>query len=216
MTTEPVNHDAAPESLDVPRRRIRPPLVPTPQPPTDDAHVAVGSSLFSDPSKLKTEEVPREEDPRTRAARRAAELREHLGDNLGDGVDEFFVDPRIIPDGWSYEWKRHMTLGAQDPSYQVSLARGGWDAVPAHRHPELMPDNWRGATIERRGMILMERPAEITEQVKARELRKAREQVGQKEQQLYGAPPGTFERDNKGNPLVKVGRSYEALAIPKE
>jgi hypothetical protein len=156
-----------------------------------------------------------EEDPRARAARRAAELREHLGDDLGDGVDEFYIDPRIIPDGWSYEWKRHTTLGAQDPSYQVSLARGGWESVPAHRHPELMPDNWKGTAIERKGMILMERPLEITEQVKARELRKAREQVGQKEQQLYGAPPGTFQRDNKGNPLVKVAKTYEPMKIPE-
>ena len=192
---------------DAPRRRTGPhaPL------PTGVARATVATD--------QPAETPRatyaEEDPRVRAARRAAELREHLGDDLGDGVDEFYIDPRVIPEGWSYEWKRHTTLGAQDPSYQVALARGGWESVPAHRHPEMMPDNWKGAAIERKGMILMERPAEITEQVKARELRKAREQVGQKEQQLYGAPAGQFARDNKGNPLVKVAKSYEPIPIPK-
>jgi hypothetical protein len=159
----------------------------------------------------------REEDPRTRAARRAAELREHLGPGLDDdGINEFYIDPRIIPDGWSYEYKRFTVLGAQDPSYQVSLSMKGWEPVPASRHPELMPDNYHGDTIERKGMILMERPAEITQEAIAREHRKAVSQVRQKEAQLNGAPAGTFERDNKGTPLVNVRRSYEAIPIPEK
>lgn len=162
--------------------------------------------------------MTREEDPRTRAARRAAELREHLGAGLDDdGINEFYIDPRIIPDGWSYEYKRFTVLGAQDPSYQVSLSMKGWEPVPASRHPELMPDNYHGDAIERKGMILMERPAEITQEAIAREHRKAVSQVRQKEQQLNGTPAGTFERDNKGTPLVKVNRSYEALIpIPEK
>ena len=191
---------------DAPRRRTGP-----------HAPLPTGVADTSEPTSNSTPtQTYAEEDPRTRAARRAAELRDHLGDDLGDGVDEFYIDPRIIPDGWSYEYKRYTLLGAQDPSYQVQLARGGWDTVPAHRHPELMPDNWKGQTIERRGMILMERPKEITEQVKARELRKAREQVGTKEAQLSGAPPGQFDRDNKGDRLVKIRKSYESIPIPKE
>ncbi len=157
-----------------------------------------------------------EEDPRIRAARRAAELREKLGDNLGDDQDPFYIDPKIIPPGWSYEYKRHTLLGAKDPSYEVSIAQTGWDPVPLSRHRFMMPDNWQGNTIEKKGMILMERPAEITAQVLARELSKARGQVGDKEAQLYGAPAGTAPRDNKGTPLVKVGRSYEPMPIPKE
>jgi len=153
----------------------------------------------------------REEDPRTRAARRAAELREH-GSLNDDGVDEFYIDPRIIPDGWSYEYKRYTVLGAQDPSYQVSLALKGWEAVPARRHPELMPDNYTGNTIERKGMILMERPAEITNESKARELRKAREQVGSKEAQLKGMPAGP---NSPFEPNSKIARSYETIAVPK-
>jgi hypothetical protein len=157
-----------------------------------------------------------EEDPRTRAARRAAELHEHLGAGLDDdGVNEFYIDPRIVPDGWSYEWKRHTVLGAQDPGYQVSLAMKGWEAVPASRHPELMPDTSKGATIDRKGMVLMERPAVITAEAVAREHRKAVSQVRQKEEQLNGAGPGEFSRDNKGQSLVNVKRSHETIAIPK-
>ena len=157
-----------------------------------------------------------EEDPRTRAARRAAELHQHLGAGMDDdGINEFYIDPRIIPDGWSYEYKRYTVLGSQDPSYQVSLAMKGWEAVPASRHPELMPDSYKGVTIERKGMILMERPAVITAEAVAREHRKATGQVRQKEAQLNGAPQGQFDRDNKGTPMVNIKKSYESIPIPK-
>lgn len=156
-----------------------------------------------------------EADPRARAAARAAQLREHLG-GMEEGVDKFYIDPRIIPDGWSYEWKRQEVLGKPDPSYQVSLARRGWEPVPRSRHPELMPDNFQGDCILREGMILMERPKEITDEVKAADYRRAREQVRAKETQLGAAPPGTFERDNKGNPMATVKKSYGSIPVPEK
>lgn len=157
---------------------------------------------------------PREEDPRARAARRALELREQTSSD-DDGVDKFYIDPKLIPDGWSYEWKKFTVLGKEDPSYQVSVARKGWEAVPCYRHPTLMPIGYQGETIEREGMILMERPLEITQEAKARDLRVARAQVRGKEEQLGGSPAGTFERDNKGTPLVNVKKSFEHIKIPE-
>lgn len=159
-----------------------------------------------------------EEDSRTRASRRATELRDHLG-GLDDGVDDFYVNPRIIPSGWSYEWKRHTTLGAEDPAYQVQIARAGWEPVPATRHPEMMPTGYAGMTILRKGQMLMERPQEIVDEAKSIELRKARSQVRQKEQQLYGSPAGDnspFDATNKGNSMVNIKKSYEPMTIPKE
>jgi hypothetical protein len=212
MATDPKETPA--EVLTVPRRKYPHAPQPTAQPPADDAHVATGSSLFSDPSKLKTDE----EDPRARAARRADELREHLG-GLDDGVDDFYIDPRDIPDGWCYEWKRHTTLGAEDPAYEVQIARAGWEAVPVSRHPKMMPKDYPGMTILRKGMMLMERPQEIVDEAKAIELRKARAQVRQKEIQLRGAPAGDnspFSPDNKGSSLVNIKKSFEPMSIPKE
>jgi hypothetical protein len=198
MSTDTNNDPLIGEAI--PRRKVAHAPLPNGMPPVATA-----------PVDDAPRETFREEDPRTRAARRAAELRDH-GSVNDDGTDEFYIDPRIIPDGWSYEYKRYTVLGAQEPSYQVQLALKGWESVPAARHPELMPDNYSGMTIERKGMILMERPAEITNEVKARELRKAREQVGQKEQQLNGMPAGPnspFESNSK------IGRSYETIAVPK-
>lgn len=167
-------------------------------------------------SAVRSVDTSDSQDPRARAAARAAQLREHLGEGLGEGVDEFYIDPNIIPDGWSYEWKRETVLGQPDPSYQVALAQRGWEAVPASRHPELVPPGWTGAHIPRKGCILMERPKEITDEVRAQENRRARDQVRQKEVQLGAAPPGTFERDNKGNPMANIKKSYESIPIPEK
>ena len=180
--------------------------------PTVAAAVAAGLSAAkpSDPPK------PREEDPRSRAARRAMELREQGSPDDGEVyLGPFYIDPSIIPDGWSYEWKTYTVLGKENPSYQVSMAHKGWEAVPRSRHPHMMPHNYQGETIERDGMILMERPLEITQEAKARDLRVARAQVQGKEAQLGGAPAGTFERSNKDQSLVKVKKSYEHMEIPE-
>jgi len=197
-----------------PVRRARPSFAPPESAAPGTAPVAVSEAAAPAAPPRPDPITTREEDPRTRAARRALELQAHgAGDT--DEVDKFFIDPKIIPEGWSYEWKTFTVLGAENPGYQVNLARQGWEAVPARRHPEMMPMNHKGNTIEREGQILMERPAVITDAAKARDLRRAREQVNQKEAQLAGAPVGTFDRDNKGTPMANIKRSYEPMQIPK-
>jgi hypothetical protein len=183
----------------------------TPDPHTPSPKTGVGAAVST---AISAPTPPREEDPRTRAARRALELREHKGGSMDDGVDKFYIDPRIIPDGWSYEWKRHTLLGKEDPSYQVALAQKGWEAVPRARHPFMMPDGHQGETIEREGQILMERPKEITDEVVSHDKRKAREQVRGKEEQLGMAPAGQFERDGHPQTRPSIKKSYESIPIP--
>lgn len=156
--------------------------------------------------------MAKEEKPRDAAAR-AAELRGHSDTDAG--TDEFFVEPGIIPIGWSYEWKMHTVLGAEDPAHQVALARKGWEVVPSSRHPEMMPLGYTGGIIVRKGMVLMERPLVITEEARAVESRRARLQVRAKEEQLSAAKPGEFERSNKGNEMTKIKKGYEAIPIPE-
>jgi hypothetical protein len=158
----------------------------------------------------------RDDDPRAAAKRRAAVILGHLG-SMDEGIDEFYFSPDQIPDGWTYEWKRRTIMGQEDPAYQVALARTGWEAVPSRRHPEMMPAGWKGETIERKGMVLMQRPREITERIEELDLRKARNQIKAKEQQLNAAPPGTMERefsDARTRPSIK--KSFEAMPIPKD
>lgn len=159
----------------------------------------------------------REDSPAERAKRRAAEIRGHIGD-MDEGTDEFFVPSHIIPEGWTYEWKRKLLLGQEDPTYTVQLARMGWEAVPLNRdrdHMAMMPPTWPHNTIERKGMILMERPTEVVEEARSIELRRARDQVRAKEAQLSGTPEGTMTRDHaKVRPQIKKG--YEPIPVPEK
>jgi len=159
------------------------------------------------------------DDSRARAAARAAELRGHLGDELDEvfeGGDDFYINPSDIPDGWSYEWKVMTVYGAEDPAKETARARSGWEPVPASRHPSYMPEGYRGKTIDRKGMRLMERPMEITQQIRASLERAARRQVRDKEAQLGLAPDGQFARvDAQGRPNVKISKAYEPIPIPE-
>ena len=156
----------------------------------------------------------REDDSRAAASRRAAQLREHLGDVV-DAQDDFYIPLDEIPDGWTYEWKRHTIYGQEDPAYQIQLARAGWEPVPVARHPWMMPNNTSTQTILRKGMILMQCPTEIIDERRASDLRKARMQVRAKEQQIAGTPDGTMTRDDsRVRPQIK--KSYEAMPIPEK
>jgi hypothetical protein len=154
----------------------------------------------------------REEDPRVAAARRASEIRGHLGD-MDTGTDEFRAPP--APPGWEYEWKRRVVMGQEDPAYQVHLARMGWEAVPTSRHPEEMPGQGNHPVIERKGMSLMMRPAVISDEARAIERRKAGDQIRAKEAQLNASPDGQFERnDPRVKPQIKKG--YSPIEVPKD
>ena len=122
-----------------------------------------------------------EETSQERAARRIAELRDHNNANVDEGTDKFATP--IPPDGWSYEWKVKSVLGYVDAAYLQKMARSGWEPVDVSRHPDMLARGAVGA-IERDGMVLCERPAEITNEIKARDLRNARAQVRMKEGQL--------------------------------
>lgn len=133
---------------------------------------------------------------------------------MDEGPDDFYIDQSLIPPGWSYEWKRKTVMGMEDPAYQVQLSRMGWEPVPASRHPSYMPVGNSYNTIERKGMILMERPMELTEEARSIEARRARDRVRQKEAQLNSAPDGQFSR-NHPQAQAKISKSYEAIPIPE-
>lgn len=160
----------------------------------------------------KTEERPLARGIRE-AALRAEQIRARQRDNEGEitQYDEFYIDPSIIPEGWDYNWKRYTVLGQKEDSYDVELAQNGWEPVDASRHPHLMPIGYKGPII-RKEMILMERPAEISNAAKQRELYEARKAVADKEKALGMAPQGHFDRD-QGRSGVR--KSFEPMAIPK-
>ena len=181
------------------------------EPEQEDAPVVTDIKVPDAPQRAAMRQAMRADDPRERAAKRAAELRGNIGD-MDEGNDEFFIPQHIIPDGWTYEWKRRTVLGQEDPAYQVALARKGWEAIDAARHPEMMPIGARGI-VERKGMVLMERPKEITDEIRQIEKKNARNQVRAKEEQLNSAPEGQFGRDH-ANVRPNIKKSYSPIAIP--
>lgn len=129
---------------------------------------------------------------------------------LGDYDEDnpFYIDPAIIPEGMSYEWKRNTIRGKEDAQYQAKLRQKGyWSPVPASRHPELAGFGITGdQPIIIEDQMLMERPAELTEERQRRNERKAKQQVNDKLAELEMTPKGTMERDKRH---VKVKRSME-------
>ena len=193
------------------KRRGRPPRT-APAPVADEQNIASEAVVIQEmaPSRPAMRPAMREEDPRAAAARRAAEIRGQF-ENVDEGADEFRTPN--APDGWTYEWKRRTLLGQEDPAYQVELARMGWEPVTTARHPEMMPMQGNHPVIERKGMVLMQRPAIISDEARSNELRKARNQVRVKEQQLNATPDGTLTRDHpSARPQIKKG--YSPIEVP--
>lgn len=129
----------------------------------------------------------------------------------GATTDRFYIAPEAIPPGSSYEWKRHTMFGAGDMAYDVEMAEQGWEPVDSKRHPNFMPNGYNGAVV-RDGMILMERPMELTLEAQEENQRSAYLAVKTKEAQLAGTPVGTLDRLDP-----KISRGYEPLdpnAIP--
>lgn len=185
-----------------------------------DPRAAVMDELIADSAEevyveaAPVRPVPRAEDPRARAARRAAELRDNRAESF-DGTDKFFVDPSVIPDGWDYEWKAKYVANQEQISQMMAYKQAGWEEVPTYRHPEMMAAGTTEPVIIREGLVLMERPKEISDEARRRLAREAREQVAGKEREI-----SSYEDDHavgegqRGRIGSRVNKSYEAIPIP--
>ena len=98
--------------------------------------------------------------------------------------DIFHIDQRIIPDDWDYQWNPYTVMGEVQVSSQIAMAENGWRPVPAERHPGIfMPEGHKGHVI-RDGLILEERPMELTLEAREEERIKARNQQRDAKQTL--------------------------------
>lgn len=136
-----------------------------------------------------------------RASAREATPRQAVAPTSGERLhrrrrttDVFYVDPRIIPPGMSYEWKRESIFGQKDNEHWIGLRENHWTPVPAARHPELAA---KGETaIRRSGTVLCERPSYLTDEARMEDIQEGLRPVQQKEELLYGGKPGEFTRDH--------------------
>lgn len=156
--------------------------------------------------------------PRVEAAAEEAPREEARGQRLQRrqrSDDPLFIDPKTVPAGVSYEWKRVSSYGQPDPHHQINLRENHWLPVPAKRHPELVANASEG-TICYNGLILMERPSYLTKEARQEDFQAAVDQVRSVGAQVASTPDNTMTRDHpsvKANSYLK--RSYEPVRVPE-
>ncbi len=127
--------------------------------------------------------------------------------------NQLYVDPRIIPEGYTYEWKAESIYGQPNTEHMVELRENHWRAVPASRHPELAA---AGDTVIRRaGTVLHERPSYLTEEAQMEQIEDSLKPLRQKEELMYGTPPShpnSLPRDKRGY----INRVYSPSDPPVE
>lgn len=145
-------------------------------------------------------------------ARAEARIRQLRGNPELTGMDrdKYWAPPP--PDGWDYQWKLKSVLNQDDIDRIRQNELNGWEPVPLSRHPELMPRNWKGETVEVGGLVLMERPSVFTEEARNEERRAAREAVVTKESQMRDGRAGDLGRRE----VQKINKSYGRIDVPNE
>jgi hypothetical protein len=127
----------------------------------------------------------------------------------GDEVDEFYVDPSEIPDGFTVEWKRFQTLGKEDGRNMMELEKDGWEPAQPKDFPSLCSRTHKEPTITHKDLILMIRPKELTQEALVEERDKASKVVRDKLVELGLSKPGEGPRLKP-----QVTRTYERAVIP--
>lgn len=139
--------------------------------------------------------------------REAAARTRHF--RMGDAEvnDNLHIDPNLIPPGQSWEWKRVSTFGKPDSAYNVRMRQQGWLPVDPRKYPSLVEPGHTGPII-RDGLMLCERPIELTREAQEEERIRARGVMLAKQAELGRAPPGQFPREG-GSAGARIGRSIE-------
>lgn len=109
-------------------------------------------------------------------------------------IDRFNVPADAVPEGMTYQWCRKSIWGQPDISHMVGLQENGWTPVPADRHSGLFMPNGHVGDIERDGLVLMERPVELTAEARAEDKAAADALTRMQDEQLGRAIPQQFER----------------------
>lgn len=131
-----------------------------------------------------------------------------LSRRLHGSIDKFAIPPNIVPPGWTYEWKRKTLAGLEDTDHLNGLAENGWTPVPASRHAGTFMITKQSGEIVRDGLILMERPASLTQEARAEESAAARAQIQAQNDQYRGRMPSGMSTEHPGV-RANVRTTYE-------
>jgi len=94
------------------------------------------------------------------------------------GADVLHVPQNLIPEGMDYQWVTSEILQQPSHTTRAGFEINGWEPVPATRHDGMwMPKGFKGE-INVGGLVLMERPMELTLEARQEEREMARQAVG--------------------------------------
>jgi hypothetical protein len=152
------------------------------------------------------------EDPQSRAALKAAEIRKNRPSQDSDVHDEFKAP--VAPEGWEYQWVRKSVYNQEDLASMNRANEKGWEPVPSRRHPEYLSYGRSGATIEKDGMILMELPKTLVDEERNAQARRSALQVNAQAAYL-DTTPNTFYDDPKAKKTRTFSREHKPMEVPE-
>ena len=135
---------------------------------------------------------------------------------LSQGDDMFYLPPDEIPAGSSYEWKRWSVYGEENPFYIAQMRQQGWEPVDPKRHPNWVPPGYDKPHIIKAGLILMERPMELTKEARREDLEASKQQVRDAEARLGMTAKGELTRNHPGLDNRVTKEYVRPVMVPNE
>lgn len=130
--------------------------------------------------------------------------------------DPYYIDPNTeVPDGMSWQWIAKAVIGKDDGMFRKhfnDMQRQGWRPVDGASIPRF---GVTSGEVELGGLVLMERPIEMTQEAVEEDYDKARSQLVGQLSKLDDVPAGTLPRDNRGHRMSSVKRD-EAIPVPAD
>ena len=126
---------------------------------------------------------------------------------ISSSSDPYHIDVEEIPAGMSWQWVTRTVMGKDDGKMRMhwtEMARNGWEPVDGSRVPQF---GVATGMVDMGGLVLCERPKEMTDEAEAEEYAKATGQVAAQIQRLEETPDDQLaRRDRAGRSLVSVKR----------
>lgn len=140
-----------------------------------------------------------------RDSRREAQNEFLSGDDGGDRVRSLKgahnVDPFMVPAAilakyphLSFQWANYEVAGRPDHQQRQFEQAQGWRAVPHSMMPGVFAPAGAPGVVIVKDMVLMERPAHLTNEARMEEIARARHNVLVNERQAAATPEGTAPR----------------------
>jgi hypothetical protein len=122
--------------------------------------------------------------------------------------DKFHIDDADIPDGMSYQWVATHVAGAEQRNSIASFSQNGWESVPLSRYPGRYAEPDAKGAIVMDGLMLVERPIELTEEARGEEIAAAKNLIRTRNDQFVPKLPEALERRGTG---LRAKRSIEGM-----